>query len=245
MHKFELPPEFVDRVTRRQGRPHTCETLDPTKTALVVVDMQNYYMAAGQQAACPVAQRIVPNVNRLAETVRRAGGIVIWLQNLVPRESLKSWSVVHERFREDARIVRMESLQPDAWPFQLWPEMETRPEDFRVTKRRYSAFIPGSSDIEVVLRDHGIDTILVTGVATNVCCDSTARDAMMMNYRSVMVCDGCAAVTDEEHASALCNFYLHFGDVQSTSELCTRLRGQGRVAGVRSARPAMTSAQDR
>lgn len=245
MHRFELPPEFVDRVTKRQGRPHTCETFEPTKTALVVVDMQNYYMAAGQQAACPVAQRIVPNVNRLAETVRRTGGIVIWLQNLVPRESLKSWSVVHERFREDARIVRMESLQPDAWPFQLWPQLETRPEDFRVTKRRYSAFIPGSSDIELVLREHGIDTILVTGVATNVCCDSTARDAMMMNYRSVMVSDGCAAVTDEEHASALCNFYLHFGDVQSTSELCARLQKERQDAGVRRAWPAMTSAQDR
>lgn len=233
MHKFELPQEFVDRVTRRQGRPHTCETLDPAKTALVIVDMQNYYMATGQQAACPVAQRIVPNVNRLAETLRRAGGIVIWLQNLVPGESLRSWSVVHERFHEEARMVRMESLQPDAWPFQLWSQLETRPEDIRVTKRRYSAFIPGSSDIEPALREHGIHTILVTGVATNVCCDSTARDAMMMNYRSVMVSDGCAAATDQEHASALCNFYLYFGDVQSTNELCARLEKEEHDAGVR------------
>ena len=224
MHEFELPQEFVDRVTERQGRPHTCETFDPTKTALVVVDMQNYYIAAGQLAACPVAQQIVPNVNRLAETVRRAGGIVIWLQNLVPGESLQSWSVVHERFTEDLRMVRLESLQPDAWPFQLWSQLKVRPEDIRVTKRRYSAFIPGSSDIELVLGQHGIDTIIITGVATNVCCDSTARDAMMMNYRSVMVSDGCAAATDLEHASALGNFYLFFGDVQSTGELCARLR---------------------
>ena len=163
-------------------------------------------------------------MNRLAETVRRTGGIVLWLQNLVPGESLQSWSVVHERFREDLRKLRMASLQPGAWPFQLWSQMDVRAEDVRVTKRRYSAFTPGSSEIELVLRQHGIDTLMITGVATNVCCDSTARDAMMMNFRSVMVSDGCAAATDQEHASALGNFYLYFGDVQSTNELCARLR---------------------
>ena len=223
MHDFKLPEEFMDRVTKRQGRPHTCETLNPKKTALVVADMQNYYMAHGQQAACPVAQEIVPNVNRLAATVRSTGGIVIWLQNLVPRESLQSWSVVHERFSEDTRMTRMESLQPDAWPFQLWSQLDVRPEDKRVIKRRYSAFIRGSSDIEPVLCEHGIDTIIVAGIATNVCCESTARDAMMMNYRTLMVSDGCAAATDQEHAAALGNFYLFFGDVQVTSELCARL----------------------
>ena len=90
-------------------------------------------------------------------------------------------------------------------------------------KRRYSAFIQGSSDIELVLKDNGIETILVCGVATNVCCESTARDAMMLNYRTLMVSDGCATATDEEHANALKAFYLHFGDVQATDELCARL----------------------
>ena len=119
-------------------------------------------------------------------------------------------------------------MQRDSRAFQLWPALDVRAEDHRVTKRRYSAFIQGSSDIENVLRDNEIETIIVTGVATNVCCESTARDAMMLNYRSLMVSDGCATMTDEEHAATLGNFYLFFGDVQSTDELLARLEASSR-----------------
>lgn len=223
MHQFEMPAEYVERVTGRQGRPHTCETFDGPKTALVVVDMQNYFMTEPYQAACPVAQEVVPNVNRLADAVRKAGGKVVWIQNLAPWQSVDSWSMAQERYTEDKRLARMEAMQKDAHGFQLWPDLDVRDDDERVIKRRYSAFIQGSSDIENVLKDNGIETIIVTGVATNVCCESTARDAMMLNYRSLMVSDGCATSTDEEHAATLGNFYLYFGDVQATDEIVARL----------------------
>ena len=228
MHTFDMPQTYIDRVIDRQGREHTCETFDGPKTALVVVDMQIYFMAEGQQMACPVAQEIVPNLNRLADAVRKAGGIVIWIQNLNPWETMESWKTMQERNVPEKRDIRMRSMQRDAEPFQLWPDLDVRPEDQRVIKRRYSAFIQGSSDIENVLKDNGIETILVTGVATNVCCESTARDAMMLNYRTLMVSDGCAAPTDGEHASTMGNFYLFFGDVQSTDELVARLDASAR-----------------
>ena len=228
MHTFDMPQTYIDRVIDRQGREHTCETFDGPKTALVVVDMQIYFMAEGQQMACPVAQEIVPNLNRLADAVRKAGGIVIWIQNLNPWETMESWKTMQERNVPEKRDIRMRSMQRDAEPFQLWPDLDVRPEDQRVIKRRYSAFIQGSSDIENVLKDNGIETILVTGVATNVCCESTARDAMMLNYRTLMVSDGCAAPTDGEHAATMGNFYLFFGDVQSTDELVARLDASAR-----------------
>ena len=228
MHPFEMPKEYVDRMVERQGRPHTCETFDGAKTALVAVDMQIYFMEEGQLGAAPVAQEIVPNVNRLAEAVRNAGGKVIWLQNLASRESLKSWSVTHERFLPEKREQRLNAMQRDSRAFQLWPTLDVRDEDEIVVKRRFSAFIQGSSNIENVLRDHEIETIIVTGVATNVCCESTARDAMMLNYRSLMVSDGCATMSDSEHAAALGNFYLHFGDVQETDDLIARLEASSR-----------------
>jgi ureidoacrylate peracid hydrolase len=228
MHKFEMPQAYIDRVSQRQGRAHTCETFDTKATALVVVDMQNFFMAEGQLAACPEAQTVVPNVNRLADAVRKNGGIVIWIQNLAPYQSLESWSAAAERYTPAARENRWASMQPDAFGFQLWPTLDVRPEDKRVIKRRYSAFIQGSSDIENVLNDHRIKTIIVTGVATNVCCESTARDAMMRNFRTLMVSDGCATATDEEHASALTSFYLYFGDVQATDEVIARLDASAR-----------------
>ena len=228
MHDFEMPTDYIERVTARQGRPHTCESFETKKTALVVVDMQNYFMHESQQSACPIAQEVVPNVNRLADAVRKSGGIVIWIQNMTPWQSLESWSAARERLTEDKAQRRWESMQKDAFGFELWPELDVRDEDQRVIKRRYSAFIQGSSDIENVLGDNNVDTCLVVGVATNVCCESTARDAMMLNYRSLMVSDGCATSTDREHLASLGNFYLNFGDVQTTDEVIARLEASAR-----------------
>ncbi|MBI4192566.1 MAG: cysteine hydrolase [Betaproteobacteria bacterium] len=224
MHQFEMPQEYVKRVVARQGRAHACETFDGPRTALVVIDMQNYFMTAPYQAAYPVAREVVPNVNRLAEAMRKAGGKVVWVQNLAPWESEKSWSFARAMYTPEKAKARWQSLQRDAHGFQLWPELNVRDGDERVVKRRYSAFIQGSSNIENVLKDNGIETIIVTGVATNVCCESTARDAMMLNYRTLMVSDGCATATDGEHAATLGNFYLFFGDVQSTDEIVARLK---------------------
>jgi ureidoacrylate peracid hydrolase len=98
-----------------------------------------------------------------------------------------------------------------------------KPQDLIVVKNRYSAFIQGSSNLEQVLRERGIDTVLITGTVTNVCCESTARDAMMLDYRVVMVSDGNASLTDEEHAASLNNFLIFFGDVMTTDEAAARL----------------------
>ena len=82
-----------------------------------------------------------------------------------------------------------------------------------------------------VLRGRGIDTLLVTGTVTSVCCESTARDAMMLNFKTIMVTDGNAAMTDEEHNAALTDFYLTFGDVMSTdSHRCLRRNAQKGLA---------------
>ena len=70
MHKIDIPDEVRERVIKRLGRLHVIESLVPAKTALLVVDMQNYFMADGQFGCCPVARDIVPNVNRLAQALR-------------------------------------------------------------------------------------------------------------------------------------------------------------------------------
>ena len=213
-HAFEMPQKYIDKMVARMGREHSQETFETEKTALVVVDMQNYFMDESQQAGCPVGQTVV--------------GIVIWIQNMAPTDTRESWSTAHERYLPEKADLRVDSMQPGAWPFELWPDLDVKDDDFRVVKRRYSAFIQGSSDIELILKDNGIENILVCGVATNVCCESTARDAMMLNYRALMVSDGCATSSDEEHGNALIAFYTHFGDVQNTDELCARLEASDR-----------------
>jgi ureidoacrylate peracid hydrolase len=223
MHKVHIAQEYIDRVVRRGGSPHSVQSLDGPRTALVVVDMQNYFMGEGQPSECPVARDIVPNVNRLAEATRRAGGLVIWIQTRSGPESLEFWSAYYERMTPEGSEKRVRGMSPDGDGYPLWPELDVRDGDEIVVKTRYSALVPGSSNLEEVLRSHGIDTLLVTGVSTCTCCESTARDAMMMNFRTLMVSDGCAAPDDTLHNATLTNFYLQFGDVQTTDELIALL----------------------
>jgi len=115
--------------------------------------------------------------------------------------------------------------------YEYWHLNDIRPEDAQITKRRYSAFIQGSSDIERHLRDRGVDTLLVTGTATNVCCESTARDAMMLNFKVVMVSDAMATHSDDEHNATLSALYGQFTDVQTTDEVVEALaRGDQKKA---------------
>jgi ureidoacrylate peracid hydrolase len=220
MHTLAIPQNVIDRVIARRGRAHVHDDLDPRKTALVVVDMQNAFMLPGvAHSLVPMAEKIVPNVNRLAAAVRDSGGTVIWIKTTFTAETLKSWSTYYDISRPEQNAKRAEALAADSKGHALWDGLDVRPADVIVEKKRFSAFIQGSSNIADVLHARGIDTILVTGTVTGVCCESTARDAMMLNFKTVMVTDGNAAVTDEDHNASLIGFYLTFGDIMSTDML--------------------------
>ena len=103
--------------------------------------------------------------------------------------------------------------------FELWPELDVQVKDLIVDKTRFGAFVPGSSDLHDILQARGIDTLIITGTATNVCCESTARDAMQMNYKVIFVADGNATNTDAEHNATLNNMVRLFADVMTTEEL--------------------------
>jgi ureidoacrylate peracid hydrolase len=224
MHKLAIPQSVIDRVVARRGKEHVYEDLDPGKTALVVVDLQNAFMMPGvAHSECKMAPRIVPNANRLAQAVRATGGKVVWIQTAFTDESLEEWSVLHGMALPARTEKRIEALSRGSKGYQLWPELDVQPEDLIVEKLRFSAFIQGSSNLAEVLRAHGLDTVLITGTVTSVCCESTARDAMMLNFKTIMVTDGNAAATDEDHNGALIGFYLTFGDIMSTDMLISRL----------------------
>jgi ureidoacrylate peracid hydrolase len=165
---------------------------------------------------CPMAEKIVPNINRLAAAVRASGGTVVWIKTTFTPDALRDWSTYFGMVTPEQGKRRMAALTAGSKGHELWSGLDVQPGDLTVEKNRFSAFIQGSSSLAEVLRSRGLDTVLVTGTVTNVCCESTARDAMMLNFRTVMISDGNAAVTDEDHNASLCAFYLTFGDVMST-----------------------------
>jgi ureidoacrylate peracid hydrolase len=229
MHTLSIPQSVVDRVVDRRGREHVYDALDPARTALVVVDMQNAFMLPGvAHALCPMAEKIVPNINRLAQAVRMTGGTVIWIKTTFKDDALKNWSTYFEMVRPEQGARRVAALTAGNKGHELWAALDVRADDLIVEKNRFSAFIQGSSNLAEVLRKRGLDTVLITGTVTNVCCESTARDAMMLNFKTIMVTDGNAAVTDEDHNASLCAFYLTFGDVMPTDMLVTCLERNAR-----------------
>jgi ureidoacrylate peracid hydrolase len=220
MHTFSIPKSITERVIARRGREHVYDNLEPRKTALIVVDMQNAFMLEGvAHTLCPMAQEIVPNINRLARAVRTTGGTVVWIKTTFTEETLKSWSTFYEISRPEQNARRAAALAAGSKGHALWAGLDVRPDDLSVEKKRFSAFIQGSSDLADVLRGRGLDTLLIAGTVTGVCCESTARDAMMLNFKTIMVTDGNAAMTDAEHAAALIGFYLTFGDIMATDML--------------------------
>ncbi|HXF89835.1 MAG TPA: isochorismatase family cysteine hydrolase [Xanthobacteraceae bacterium] len=225
MHKIAIPQPVIDRVIARYGREHVHQDLDPRRTALVVVDMQNAFMLPGvAHALCPMAEKIVPNVNRLARAVREAGGTVVWIKTVFTQETLTSWSTLYGMLGPERSSKRAAALAAGSKGHELWPALEVGTEDLIVEKRRYSAFIQGSSNLADKLRERALDTLLIAGTVTNVCCESTARDAMMLNFKTVMITDANAAMTDEDHNASLISFYLVFGDIMSTDFAIACLR---------------------
>jgi ureidoacrylate peracid hydrolase len=231
MHELSIPAHVVERVSRRVGRPHPFDVIEPAKTAFAVVDMQNYFVKPGFQGEVPMARRIVPTINRLAAALRELGGHVVWVKNAT-NNTRESWSVFHDwLMTPDRRDRRYASMEIGNEGHELWQELDARPEDAQIVKTRFSAFIQGSSDLDSYLRGRGIDTLLVGGTATHVCCESTARDAMMLNFKVVMVHDVLATYDDETQNASLAAFYSNFGDVQSADEAIASLkRGLGQAA---------------
>lgn len=224
MHDSRLPDDVIERAIMRRGRLHTFEALEADHTALVVIDMQNMFLEPGAPREVPVARDIVPNVNRLAQAMRRSGGTVVWVQMTQTKAELENWSVFYQWISSKERGRQsQEWLGPGCHGHKLWPHLDVEEADLKVNKNRYSAFLPGASVLPETLRARNIDTVLIAGTLSNVCCESSARDAMMSNFKTLMISDASAALTDFEHIAALTNVFQVFGDVQTTDEVIALL----------------------
>ena len=115
--------------------------------------MQNGFMVPEVgHAACQMAHEIVPNINRLAQAVRATGGTVIWIQTAYTDETLTSWSTLYGMVCPKGEEKRRRSLSVGSKGYEMFADLKVEPQDLIVEKKRYSAFIQGSSNIEEVLR---------------------------------------------------------------------------------------------
>ena len=224
MHKFQISDDVVNACIERRGRLEVFTQLEPSRLALVVIDMQNAWVEPGASPLeIPVTRSIVDNINRLAEVVRATGGIVAWTQSTFPAD----WTNrMYAHFvTKDLRNQMITETAVGSQGYKLSDRMDVHEEDLKVPKNRPSAFIQGSSNLESLLRERGRDTLIVTGTLTNACCESSIRDAMALGFHNIIISDGTATRSDAEHNAALTNLFSMVAGVMTTDQAVQLLNG--------------------
>lgn len=215
LHRWHIEPREYERHEQRRGRRHAYEHLTPPTTALVVVDMIPFFVDHN-----PYAAGIVPNINVIAASLRSARGTVAWV---VPAHRPATTHMIE--FYGPAIADTYASSASNGPPrTRLSPHLACRDDDLCVDKTAPSAFFHGRCDLHDQLRCRDVDTVLIAGTVANVCCESTARDASTLGYRTIIIADANAAATDHDLNATLHNIYRSFGDVRTTAEIVELIR---------------------
>ncbi len=216
---------LVERVVARRGRLHPTLHIDPRRTALAVIDMQIAFTETAQPSETPAAKAIIPAINRLSAALRAAGGHVAFSQGTFSDAADGGWPAFFRRMVDPATAARIiAGLRPGAPGHRLDPGLMVAPGDFVFPKCRYSAFARGASPLEPWLIERGVSTLIVAGTITNVCCESTARDAMQLGFETIMAADANAAREQSAHEATLASFIEFFGDVLTVDEIVDLIR---------------------
>ncbi len=197
--------------------------LQSSKTALIVVDVQNDFchnegvFSKYREANLDQVQQAVKNLSTLIGKCRECEIPIIFIQTIhSPWTNSPTWL---KRMKGSAEKMRI--CPPNEFGSQFFT-LEPQGNDCIVTKHRYSAFV--GTDLNLILRSKGIENILVTGVATNVCVETTARDGYNRDYNVFFVEDCCGAYDEADHAATLKNINKYFGTVVNSENLVENLK---------------------
>jgi nicotinamidase-related amidase len=197
-------------------------SLAPARTALINVDMQNCFVEASPISA-PDGRAILDRINGLAAACRAAGILVIHTSHVL-RPDRSNTGVLGET----APPVRAGVLDKGSQSAALHKRLIIDPRDVLLDKPRFGAF--HGTDLELILRNRGIDTIVISGIATNVCCETTAREAMVRDFRVFFLSDGTAtlgmgdASAAELQKATLATLGFLFAQVLTVDEMIRRIR---------------------
>ncbi len=202
MENATVPSIVSDFSERRTGRRLR---FNPSRAAVLVVDMLNEFLEPGGEMVLLEGRRVIDPINRLLAASREMGMRVVWLcdEHPIPED------------REFEK--RVPHCIGGTWNAGIVNAMNVAPEELRIAKRRYSGFF--GTDLDLRLREWGVEQVVVTGVVTNICVRSTVHDAYFLGYDVFVPEDCVSATSDREQASTLYDIDTHFGDVVTSEEL--------------------------
>lgn len=217
--------DVAGRIAHVEPLVGLANKLAPAHTALLVIDMQNDFIADGGLVArsgrdVSAAQKLADRLPYLIEDARRVGVLVVFVRNVYSTERnfylSDAWLEQAAR-KQKGGYTRYPVCAEGSWEGDYHGKIRPESGDPIVTKHRYNAF--HGTDLDTILRANAIRTVVMTGVATDVCVASTAREAFMRDYYAIMVDDGTATFSPEDHAAALRNFDRYFGEVSTIAEI--------------------------
>jgi nicotinamidase-related amidase len=185
---------------------------DPATTALVAIDLQHGVL--GLPVTPHVGADVVARNADIAKALRARGGTVIWVTAMAPAGPLALAPVTDSPPRPAMTF-------PAQWG-ELVPEVDAQSNDVRLFKRNWGAFY--GTDLDLQLRRRGIGTILLTGIATNIGVESTARDAYERGYNQIFVEDAMSGLGDNAHVISVGTTFPRIGRVRSTADILGFLR---------------------
>jgi nicotinamidase-related amidase len=160
--------------------------IDPARTAMIVVDMQNDFVAKGAPMETPAARAMVPMLRTSLDSCRQNGVRVIYTAHVHRPDGSDLGN-----FKElDSRIAGHKALVDGTEGVDIYPELAPMAGEHVIKKHRYSAFF--NTDLDTILDEWGVDTVIICGTTTENCCLSTARDALFRNYRVAFLSDATA-----------------------------------------------------
>jgi biuret amidohydrolase len=218
------------------------DTIDPTRTAMIVADMQNDFVAAGAPMETPAARAMVPKLADALTICRDAGIRVIYTAHVHRRDGsdMGLFDDMHPPIASRAALV------DGTAGVDIYPELAPAPGEHVIKKHRYSGFF--GTDLDIILREWGVTTVVISGTTTENCCHATARDAMFRNYGVVFLSDATAtydypdrgfgpmANADVHHAT-LVILAASTAHVMSVADMAARVE-HGRRAAATSSRAA-------
>jgi ureidoacrylate peracid hydrolase len=233
-----VSPSIIDPVppgeTRSVVLPARPEPirLSPATTAVIVVDMQNAYASKGgyvDEAGFDVgpAAAVIGQIGKVVETARAAGMPVVFLQNGWDADYVEAGTPLSPNWHKSNALKTMRArpelsgqfLARGGWDYELVEALQPREGDIRVHKPRYSAFF--NSQLDSVLRARGIRTLVFTGIASNVCVESTLRDGFHLEYFGVLLEDATHHLgPDFIQQATVYNVEKFFGWVSNVADFC-------------------------
>lgn len=201
------------------------EELTKSTCAVLVIDVQNDFCAEDgvhgyRGADLQWVQAVVEPTERLLEEARRRSVPVIFVRTHHDR-----WSDQESNYLRDSPVGILHHLQPNAQGSEFY-RLRPGPDEYVLTKRRYSAFF--GTELDILLRNLGTKKLILAGVATNVCVETTARDANMRDFDVVVVKECVAAYSEDAHNAALANIDRHFGRLVALDDVARDLVAAGR-----------------